>query len=1128
MPMTRHLLLLTLFLGTPSVLWAAPQLDLPSKRSSRAQQGSGKIGRPVTSNLGGDVSGPSTGEKVKVKALVDAEGRPIEGGQVTTRSVNVPVGAQSRRGSLSIPSEGRRDQPPLSLPGVAAPPEATAPLGIPAPAVTPLSSVPVPVGFPSTRNSARFLYEQLLAAPRVGDPAVAEAADRLARLGADGVEVARFALRENRDVLAYAGGRALIQAGSASDGDDVVRLLQGKMPGLSAPPTLEFLVANDPVRGNTELLAKLLRHDSGPLRRTAKRELRPKLDSKNAGLLGPALTDRRSDVRRAATELLAGLEGPEVNRLLVDRVSDRSSGVAAIAVRALRGRQGDEIDFELLRRAMERGEILRREAMLLIAITEREDRQARAILGPQHTAPLVRGLQSPLPLVQASCAVALAGIGFRSPRSEATRWLDVSVPSVLVGVAAGFTFFDGFEVVRDPALRRLRRITGVSHGSNGPAWARWWSEGKIGFRASRSVIEVSAEEEQRIVVTFEDLGTGSRYILAGRALASDPEWMVLDAGEEPGYPALARLGEVSFLTAPQSTELCTLLREEGVFSAELLPGPRGAIGTEGRQLRVATSSGSKSFRFGVGRSSAWFDRTLVRLEGLREQNSWQHFPVAGEHADAPSLFLEEVDWWAAAREPSERTARLKSLVLRHLLSVQPDDRDEGLAELVRISASGDVLVADDIPPMLDLLVDEPRFNNRSRSLVDLLRTAAASGADELSAEVTTQIIATLHDRFGPSALPAIRRLLAEQGREAVLVAAVDRRGLLRVAAAGALGEGEEEQDLDLLVGLLGDRDPDVQVAAILALGARKAEAAQGRVLALTESEIPMIRTAALRSIGRIGGPGAIDALVRGITSPDERYHLPAAEGLATIGDVEAAPLLVSLLRGSSRPSIRAQARTGLLQLGALASDEVFSAMRSPDSTLRREAALLLARQLEPRAVNVLARTLAEDPDDVRAGEELVILTCVDYRSDGLPAESWFQWWDEVDRRDPFSWFLAALERRNIGYPPRAEFDLGGTKEARLFLLSLIAELPDRLLAERARRELERLHGELLEPLPLGLNAVDVWVTSTREIVAPAPAAGPAPAPAAGPAAEDTSGDTSGDTSAEAPGVGGDLDPEGSR
>ena len=40
----------------------------------------------------------------------------------------------------------------------------------------------------------------------------------------------------------------------------------------------------------------------------------------------------------------------------------------------------------------------------------------------------------------------------------------------------------------------------------------------------------------------------------------------------------------------------------------------------------------------------------------------------------------------------------------------------------------------------------------------------------------------------------------------------------------------------------------------------------------------------------------------------------------------------------------------------------------------------------------------------------------------------------------------------------------------------------RLLAERARRELEKMHGAVLEPLPTGQAALADWVTSTRALV----------------------------------------------
>ncbi|MEM9800548.1 MAG: HEAT repeat domain-containing protein [Planctomycetota bacterium] len=1077
--MRIHVVLLGLF-ATSTVAVAAPQLDLPKERKSPPKESSA----PPKTNSGdaarrGDIAGGSVTDAEERRALVDREGRTV--GIETTRRMNVPGSTRgSGRGSLQLPSGGRRAP---AAGGAAEPSRGEVAPATPDPFIGEPSAL-VPAEFPSSRNSARFLYELLLRAERPSDTEVGEAADRLARLGEDGLEVARYALRADDEVLVYAGSRALLQGGTADDADDVVLRLRGALPGNVAPLILEELVERDPVRGNEALLADLLRHDSGALRRTAKRLLEPRLDASEAGLLAPALKDEATEVRRAAVELLTDIDGPVPPELIIDHVTDRSSSVAQLAIRALRYVEDEEVDRELLRRAMEGGEILRREAMLLVAIAEREDRLTRPILGPQHAPPLVDALQSPLPIVQSAAAIALSGVGFRAPRSEGTQWMDDSVPSTLVGVAAGFTFFDGLEVVRDPALRRLRQISGVSHGNNGPAWARWWARSKAGFRASRAVIEVPLESEERVLVAVQDPQNGARFALAGPALARDESWLEADPATGRGYGALKSRGDVFFMAPADSAELVTLLRDEGVFGVDRLPGPRGLLDDRTRSLEVRVDDGEKEFRFSSRRAEPWFDRILTRADGLAERSAWQRYPVAGEHADALALYATESEWWNAPHSVDERVARFEAQLLRHLDAALPTEREAGLEELARLAQRHPgVLGADDIAPLLDLLVQEPRFNDRSKSLVALLRTAAADGTAELSRESAAGIVATLHDRFGASSLPAIRDLLIGQGRDAVLAGIVDDRGLVRVAAAQALGEGDQPQDIDLLMALLEDPDTDVETAAVRSLGERRAARAQEAILLRAVAGTPSVRVAALRALGSVGGPDAVDALVAGLTDPEERYHLPAAEGLSRIGTEEAAPLLVSVLRRSrTRPAVRNEAIRGLEELGPLAHAELYAAMRSPDAGLRRDAALILSGQLEPRAVPTLAQALVDDPADEVAGRELVVLTCVDFREEPLPAEAWFRWWDEVDRRDPFSWFIAALERRNIRAPARDDFLPPATEDARVFLLTLIVNVSDPLLAERALRELEALHGDFLGPIPTDPDERSEWFAATQSVV----------------------------------------------
>ncbi|MEM8711138.1 MAG: hypothetical protein AAGG01_09305 [Planctomycetota bacterium] len=1127
---------------------AAFQLDLPAKRKAKplkkepAKAKKGDDGTRPGIRKPGNVSNGRVGDGQKREILYGPDGKPI--GEVVTTRQNAPGQGQAARGdaldlgrprnkdeanaasgseapSSSLDIGSRRDRatsPGADAPagsagsregGSGVPPEPRQPweYEAKASAADEASSDFDPLtDLPSKRSAARFLFDRLQKVRRIGDIETEEITDHLSRLGENGLQVARYCLDQDQHVLAFAGARTLLIAGNAADADRVVARLRSGLPPKSASFVLEELIHRDPVRASTGFLAEMLRHRMGAIRRVARKALASKLTNDELSLLIPALESRSSDVRKAATSLLAGLDDtPVVTELLLERVVDRSSSVVEIAIDALARAKAGEPDFELLRQIFASGEILRTESLLILAVVEREDRAGRAIFTEQHVAPLLTALASPLPIVNASAAVALAGIGFRSEATEGMAWLNGPVPSSLITVATGATFFDGFSLVREPSLRRLRLISGVNYGNNGPDWADWWGRSRDRFQADRAVIVVGPEDAGRIVLRV-DPGVAARggrgriagrrpYVLAGEALSRDDAWLAeqADQGIDQGIDRL-------FISLGDGADLIALLEQEGVFGNARLPGPRGSFGRGGRSFEVQIGRQSKSFSFSSLQSQDWFDRILERTEGLARRSAWQRFPIEGVHAGPTDLFRKEASLWAEAGSKEEHSDRFLQLLVDHL-QAQPvtDGRDAGvdaLARLVKTMAEGGESTTSDAPggedgtftgdtltDVLGLVADEEVLGARARQLITALSTMVeVEGADSLRG----QLVTTLHDRFGPLGLQAIAEILSRGGRPPILAAAVDVRPLLRVAAALNLGQGKHPEDLDLLVALLGDEESDVEIAAIAGLAERKAEGARASIWSRARASLPtsrsvQTRAAALRAVGMIGGAGALELLVAGLTETDARLHLPAAEGLASLGAPETSALLVSLLSGTSRQSIETVAKEGLLNLGEAAHDDLFAAMRSPDKELQRDAAVLLAQQLEPRAVPVLASTIAIDPDDALAFEELTILTCVDYSDETLPAESYFQWWDEVDHRSAFSWFAAALEQRGLRAPEPAAFEGEGTDEARLFLLTLIRELGG-FMAERALRELERLHGERLGPVPVRTAERDAWFARVRGLV----------------------------------------------
>ncbi|MEE8468648.1 MAG: HEAT repeat domain-containing protein, partial [Planctomycetota bacterium] len=927
-------------------------------------------------------------------------------------------------------------------------------------------------------RAAREILTQLGKTRRLDEPVALQAVETLLSLGDPGLSAARLAVASDHAPTMLAAVRVLLRSGRPEDAEHVVRRLRTKMPTRAGSAAVMELIALDPVRATPRLLCELLEHTQAPVRLAAHHALDDAPARALLPLLAPVLHSSRADSRYKAVDLLAAIPGPESLALLLETLNDGQARVAKRVVDALANSDDSKIETLLLTRAFGERWVLRPGAYAILALIEREDRLLQPTLHEQHVEQLLRGLGSNDDFISGVCASALAGIGFRSETPENSPWLDTEVPVRLVEVVSGFRFFDDYESLKDTALRRLKQISGVSHGSDGPAWAAWWLGTQDTFRSSRAVMRVPEDSERGMRVAFRDGSSGTAFVLLGP--------------DQAPVGAPARLGEALYLSQAEARDLLELLRSVGVFGVDRLPGSRGSQPNEGRALEVNIAGQGKKFVFGQGFSEPWFDQVAGMVIALQERNRWQRFPHPRKHGTRLALYRAEGAWWSGDHDEHERDLRLKQLVLDQLLALQPTEREHGLDTLEELYASLPLVEPVDFPILLQILEEEFYYTERADRVLNLVRIAAGLGpqaTDAERAETVPQamverawlIVRLLHDRFSSDASSAIGAVLVAAGDEMIRAAASDPRPLIRAVSAFVLAQEPDEHDVGVLLALLDDPIIEVEVAAVQALGRARVEAAREPLLVRAGMGQAEVRTVALLALGRMGGDDARAVLLTSLSDQDGRFRKAATEGLASLGDPATAAVLLSILGAGGYPEVLPAARRGLLALGEDGWDDLFLAMRSPSPTLRREAGLLLARQGVPHAAPALMRALAEDPANSQIARELTVLTCVDKRAEVDPAEAWYRWWDGVRHDDSLLWYRSACEALGIKTPPNEAFAEGGSRDAVAFLVEIMRR-QESWLVERSQRELERLLGRDLGAVPPRGKERDAWLTTLLEVL----------------------------------------------
>ena len=1057
-----QLLLALAAAASASTATASAQIDLPRPPAERPRPAGGERGeRPparqaaMTCTVCGESSLP-------VPEQLPSNGLPPKAFCKICRAERfhkLPKGAQAQggggaRGGLDLPVGDAR-------PGEPAPAAKVEEAGAPE---TGAADDDLP-----GRGAAEIVLGEVAKRRRLEDPLLAQAVESLSGMGDAGLAAAREALSSEEPTVVLVSARVLIAGARGEDRGLVARRIEGRTPGTVGGVLVRELAEADPVLASPAWLAGLVAHRQNVVRAAAHRLLADEPRPEWIPLLAAALESRSADARFRAVDLVASTGSAQAIPVLMEHLDDARSKVAARVVDFLARHPDPSIEPMLLERAFGERWILRPAAFALLALVEREDARLLPILGPGHSEALLKGANSQDPFVASTCALALAGIGFRSDDPLSTSWLDSTVPGLLMDVLAGRAYFEEREALTAPVVRRLQLISSQSLGPTARLWADWWAENARDFRATRAVLRAQPSDAPELRVELFDRTRGERFVLLG------PAW--LERGRPDGG------GEPFYLAPQEALDLLESLRAADLFEADLLPGVRGGASERARGLEVVIGRQVKGFTFSPGTEPPWFGPLYATGDSLRERARWQRFAHPIDHGTRQALVLAQGSRFAEAADPAERARLLADLVLAWMRPLDYDERELGIAELERPEVQA-VLTLTDVASLTDCVRDEPFFGPRCRRLVALVERASgiAAGleAASLQAELREELIDLLHDRYGVDAVEALARLLRTGGAAREREAAAGARPLLRAVAATALARRAAEEDMTLLEALLDDEEELVEIAALDAVGGARLVALRDEVLVRAALDSPPVRNAALRAVGRLGGDEAREVLLTSLTDSSGLYRVASAEGLVELEDPSVAEIFLSMLRSDREPMLVDAARRGLLRLGESAHDTLRAALTSPSPGARRAAALVLARQLQPEAFPPLLRAWEASPENLSLRDELVILTCRELADEAQPVTAWWRWWDSVRQDDALAWFRAACEARTLPTPPTGAFAPGlRDPEAIEFLLTVLAR-PEPVLAERGRRELELVLGGPLDPLPSQPDQRALWIETLRQ------------------------------------------------
>lgn len=326
--------------------------------------------------------------------------------------------------------------------------------------------------------------------------------------------------------------------------------------------------------------------------------------------------------------------------------------------------------------------------------------------------------------------------------------------------------------------------------------------------------------------------------------------------------------------------------------------------------------------------------------------------------DDPSLSIQEeallaIEMFYHNNIPSEGiTASLKRVcgkdaldrLTRHLFSKRNEVKTAAILML------GLMQYSESIGKMLELYADDYMHNDISRALVYMGQNNPKCLMPYFEGDnhdVRRFVISVAAKVASPVYYRLFRKMLT------------DSDGHIRAIAAIGLSRTGGEKAIKKLWSLLSDPFPDVQDAAVTALGSLKESLKVEDLIKCLKDNNPYVRKNAAFLIGRTGALSAINALGFALKDEDVSVRRAVVEALSNIKTGESSDLLTLALT-DEKPEIRAAAALSLGNVaGRTAFETLVLLLKDPDDNVRVASARSLGILNDKRAVSFLVVMLSD-------------------------------------------------------------------------------------------------------------------------------------------------------------------------